>query len=71
VKFRRYWSLVSPGVVLIRRLSLGLVKTEAERRARDVRAETDIRASRIALNHDGRRNGIGQGPRNAGFVRKS
>lgn len=32
--FRRYWSLVSPGVELIRRLSLRLVKAEAERRAR-------------------------------------
>ena len=32
-RFRRYWALVSPGVVLIRRLSLPLVKTEAERRA--------------------------------------
>jgi hypothetical protein len=39
LRFRRYWSLVSPGVVLIRRMSLGLVKSEAERRARDVRAE--------------------------------
>jgi hypothetical protein len=34
-KFRRYWSLVSPGIVLIRRVSLGLVKTDAERRFRD------------------------------------
>jgi len=32
-KFRRYWSLVSPGVVLIRHLALSLVRTEAERRA--------------------------------------
>jgi hypothetical protein len=31
--FRRYWSFVSPGVIMIRRLSLGLVKSEAERRA--------------------------------------
>jgi hypothetical protein len=30
-KFRRYWSLVSPGVVLIRRLSLGPLKAAAER----------------------------------------
>jgi hypothetical protein len=36
-KFRRYWSLVSAGVVLIRRMLLGLLKAEAERRwsARD------------------------------------
>jgi len=33
-KFRRYWSLVMPGSVLIRRIGLRLVKTEAERRAR-------------------------------------
>ncbi|MGA9814597.1 MAG: hypothetical protein WBQ64_17560 [Terriglobales bacterium] len=32
--FRRYWALVSPGVVLIRRMSLRLVKREAERRMR-------------------------------------
>jgi hypothetical protein len=33
-KFRRYWSFVMPGTVLIRRLALRLVKAEAERRAR-------------------------------------
>jgi hypothetical protein len=33
-KFRRYWSRVSPGVVLIRWLLLGPVKTAAEHRAR-------------------------------------
>lgn len=38
-KFRRYWSFFSPGIVMIRRLSLGLVKTEAERRARDASPE--------------------------------
>ena len=32
--FRRYWALVSPGVALIRRSSLGPLKTDAERRAR-------------------------------------
>ena len=32
-KFRRYWSFVMPGIVLIRRMGLRLVKTEAERRA--------------------------------------
>ena len=30
-KFRRYWSLVSPGVWLIRRLTLPSIKTRAER----------------------------------------
>lgn len=33
-KFRRYWSLVSPGIVIIRRVALTLVRAEAERRAR-------------------------------------
>jgi len=33
-RFRRYWTLVSPGIVLIRREMLRLVKLEAERRAR-------------------------------------
>ena len=31
-KFRRYWSFASPGIVLIRRMMLRLVKAEAERR---------------------------------------
>lgn len=38
-KFRRYWSFVSPGIWLIRRMSLGLLKTEAERRAREEREQ--------------------------------
>jgi hypothetical protein len=33
-KFRRYWSLLSPGIILIRRAMLGPVRDEAERRAR-------------------------------------
>jgi hypothetical protein len=33
-KFRRYWSFAQPGIWLIRRSSLDLVKREAERRAR-------------------------------------
>jgi hypothetical protein len=32
--FRRYWAAFSPGIWLIRRLSLGPLKREAERRAR-------------------------------------
>ena len=35
-KFRRYWSLLSPGILLIRRLSLQPLRREAERRARDM-----------------------------------
>jgi hypothetical protein len=34
-KFRRYWSFLSPGIILIRWLSLGPLKAEAERRAHD------------------------------------
>jgi len=30
--FRHYWAFVSPGVVLIRKMSLRLVRREAERR---------------------------------------
>lgn len=32
-KFRRYWSFVSPGVILIRWMTLGPLKADAERRA--------------------------------------
>jgi hypothetical protein len=35
-KFRRYWSFVSPGIIIIRWALLGPVKREAERRAGDV-----------------------------------
>jgi hypothetical protein len=38
-KFRQYWSFVSLGTVLIRKISLGLVKKEAERRAREARED--------------------------------
>ena len=37
-RFRPYWSLVSPGVFLIRRLSLAPIKAGAERRARETKA---------------------------------
>jgi hypothetical protein len=32
-RFRRYWAFVSPGSILIRRVSFGPIKREAERRA--------------------------------------
>jgi hypothetical protein len=38
-KFRWYWSKASPGIWLIRKLSLGPVRREAERRARQLGAE--------------------------------
>jgi hypothetical protein len=34
-RFRRYWAAFSPGILLIRRESLRLVKAEAERRSKD------------------------------------
>jgi hypothetical protein len=33
-KFRRYWSLLSPGIIVIRWMGLGPLKADAERRAR-------------------------------------
>jgi hypothetical protein len=36
-KFRRYWSFLSPGIILIRWASLGPLKSEAERRSRNDR----------------------------------
>jgi len=33
-KFRRYWSFLSPGIIVIRWVSLRPLKAEAERRAR-------------------------------------
>lgn len=36
-RFRRYWTMVSPGVVLIRREMLRLVRQKAERRSRTSR----------------------------------
>ena len=37
-RFRRYWSFLSPGIRLIRRMSLGPIKTRAEALARGVQA---------------------------------
>ncbi|MFI5179311.1 MAG: hypothetical protein ACHQO8_12130 [Vicinamibacterales bacterium] len=37
-RFRRYWSLASPGIALIRRMSLGPLKADAERRFRQSRS---------------------------------
>jgi hypothetical protein len=37
-KFRWYWSRFSPGILLIRRVALTLLKTDAERRALEKRA---------------------------------
>jgi len=37
-KFRRYWSLVSPGIIAIRWLLLGPLKADAEERARQAKS---------------------------------
>jgi hypothetical protein len=39
-KFRRYWSLLSPGIIVIRWMMLTPVRAEAERRARNHRMRT-------------------------------
>lgn len=39
VRFRRYWCLLSPGIIVIRWMSLGPLKREAEHRAREARPE--------------------------------
>jgi hypothetical protein len=55
--FRRYWSLVSPGVESIRWVSLRLVKREAERRARAAGQER-----KLSLVNQPRRTLSGPGP---------
>jgi hypothetical protein len=41
-KFRRYWSFLSPGIIVIRWMSLSAVKSDAESRARRLRGESQI-----------------------------
>jgi hypothetical protein len=48
-KFRRYWAFLSPGIILIRQLTLGPLKADAERRARAVTSgsqKTELEAVR-------------------------
>jgi hypothetical protein len=44
-KFRRYWSFLSPGILWIRWVSLGVVKGDAERRARSSSRRTELEAA--------------------------
>ena len=46
VRFRRYWSFLSPGIILIRWGVLGPLKDEAERRARERAQATNTTALR-------------------------
>jgi hypothetical protein len=47
-KFRRYWSFLSPGILLIRWVSLGMVRAEAERKALALSAPSAPAAARGA-----------------------
>jgi hypothetical protein len=44
-KFRRYWSVFSPGILLIRREALSLVRRKAERGASDVTSPAGVPAA--------------------------
>jgi hypothetical protein len=41
-KFRRYWSFLSPGIIVIRWMSLGPLKADAEQRASSERRRKDV-----------------------------
>jgi hypothetical protein len=41
-KFRKYWAFLSPGIILIRRISLTLAKKEAERQAQTLTSLTPV-----------------------------
>lgn len=47
-RFRRYWSLLSPGIIVIRRMMLQPLKAEAERRAEGRRAANSERVAPVA-----------------------
>ena len=47
-RFRRYWSLLSPGIIVIRRMMLQPLKAEAERRAAGRRAAKSDRVAAVA-----------------------
>ncbi len=50
-KFRMYWALLSPGIILIRRAMLPLVKAAAERRAHPLAGDDIIPEARAQLDH--------------------
>ena len=47
-RFRRYWAVFSPGILLIRQLALGAVKRTAEERYREVRRDSAPPSTMIA-----------------------
>lgn len=52
-RFRRYWSFLSPGIILIRWISLGPLKAEAERRAHGAGSTAAGRTMRQGLDGQG------------------
>jgi hypothetical protein len=50
-KFRRYWAFLSPGIILIRRSSLGPLEREAGRRAFEGRTRERARERGAATGH--------------------
>lgn len=51
-RFRRYWAFASPGIWLIRWMSLGALKAEAERRAGPSRKDLAVGASSVSPSRD-------------------
>jgi hypothetical protein len=47
-RFRRYWAVFSPGILLIRELALGEVRRNAEERYRQVRRDSSLTSSPAA-----------------------
>ena len=47
-RFRVYWSFLSPGITIIRRMSLGPVRRDAERRARETSRSGAVAPLRVA-----------------------
>ena len=47
-RFRRYWAVFSPGILLIRQLALRAVKRKAEERYREVRRDSALPPTMIA-----------------------
>lgn len=47
-KFRKYWAFLSPGIILIRLVTLGPLKREAERRARQMERTGSENASAVS-----------------------
>lgn len=51
-RFRRYWAVFSPGIHVIRRVLLGVVRREAERRYREARRRPSLPARAVVGGRD-------------------